>query len=113
MKEYYSTTEVSKKLNIKPPTLLLYAREHKIKSEGCGRQTRYFWTETDVENYKKYSTDPNKRNHKVIEKTTNYNTLYVRLKRAKAKNDQARIEQYTREMEELLENNKKERESRK
>ena len=96
----YSTVEVSEITKAKIPTLLLYARKNNLAKVGKGTHIRYIWLDSDIKNFKEYNKNP--FNHKEVLPTDNYNTLYVRLKRAKQRGDTERIEQYTKEMEILL-----------
>lgn len=104
--EKFTTPEVAELLNLKVATILAYARKHNIYKIGNGTRSRYIWFKKDIEEYIKYKNNPKKYNHKNIIKSDKYNTLFVRLKRAKQKNDLERIEIFTKELEELKKNKK-------
>lgn len=90
--KYYNTKEIAAMFNKNVPAVLKYARtKENIKTEGKDRNTRYFWNEENINEYKDYLEkikDHSNYNYKHnFKETDKIDTLYRRLYRAKQRND--------------------------
>lgn len=107
---FYSTRDVSAMFSKNIAAVLKYARStSSIRREGNGKSTRYYWTQKDIESYKKYLEDvKNHTNYKIPHKykeTDKIDTLYKRLNRAIKKNNQELISAIRKDIEEFKKNN--------
>ncbi len=101
---YYTTIEICLITNKKNGAVLKYARNKgSIYFEGIGKGKTYYWTDSDLDDYKQYLN--NVKEHKIERKETpakSLMTLYQRKHRAKITGNNEKIEDINKQIREFI-----------
>lgn len=89
---YFNTKYVAEMFDKNIAAVLKYARtSNNILKKGDGKNTRYYWTESNIEEYKTYlegiKNHTNYKTHHHFKETDKIDTLYKRLNRALKRNE--------------------------